>query len=83
MLETIKQAIVDALKQVGVNILGGVKSVAKGGFLALIPASYWVCLGVSLISVILYIYGDKKKGKFIGISVVVYTLLEAIGSAIK
>lgn len=45
--------------------------------------SYYICLIAALISFILYMLGDKKKFKYIPISIVVYALLQAIGVIIK
>ena len=42
--------------------------------------SFWVCMFVAMISVILYALGYKKFAKYVPTSVVVYTLIKALSS---
>ena len=45
--------------------------------------SYIVCLSIALFSLISYILGVKKYAKYVPWSIGIYTLIQAIGSAIK
>lgn len=45
--------------------------------------SFIICLMVSLASILLYIFGFKKYAKWAPASVGIYTLIQAIGSALK
>lgn len=71
MQEMITNAIVSALKT---SILNFLKWIAMG----IINSSYWICLTVCLIALILYIAGERKAGKYVSISFVVYFVLQAI-----
>lgn len=54
-----------------------VKFLANG----LIKGSFWICLIACLISLLLYIGGQRKAGKGISISVILYVLLQSLGGA--
>lgn len=71
MKETIINAIVEGLKQSIINLL-------KWIGLGIINSSYWICLTACLLALILYIAGQKKAGKYVSISFVVYFILQAI-----
>jgi hypothetical protein len=44
--------------------------------------SFIICLLVSLASILMYIFGYKKFAKWAPISIGIYTLIQAIGSAL-
>lgn len=71
MKETIINGIVEGLKQSVVNFL-------KWIGLGIINGSYWICLVACLIALILYIAGQRKAGKYVSISFVIYCILQAI-----
>ncbi|WP_294365125.1 hypothetical protein [uncultured Clostridium sp.] len=71
MKETIINGIVEGLKQSVVNFF-------KWIGLGIINGSYWICLVACLIALILYIAGQRKAGKYVSISFVVYVVLQAI-----
>lgn len=71
MQETIINAIVEGIKQAVVNFL-------KWIGLGIINGSYWICLTACLIALILYIAGQRKAGKYVSISFVIYVVLQAI-----
>lgn len=71
MAEWITESIKDSLMDIGKWILNGV-----------INSSYWVCLYVSLLALILYIAGQKKAGRYVSISFVIYFLLQSIKGVI-
>lgn len=71
MQETIINAIVEGLKQSVTNFL---KWIGVG----IINSSYWICLTVCLIALILYIAGQRKAGKYVSISFIIYVVLQAI-----
>lgn len=49
----------------------------------LIDCSYWLCLIVAIIALILYVSGIKKSGKWVTGSMVIYIVLQILGMAIK
>lgn len=71
MQETIINAIVEGIKQSVVNFL-------KWIGLGIINGSYWICLIACLLALILYIAGQKKAGKYVSISFVIYVILQAL-----
>lgn len=71
MQETIINAIVEGIKQSVVNFL-------KWIGLGIINGSYWICLIACLVAIILYIAGQRKAGKYVSISFVIYVILQAI-----
>lgn len=71
MKETIINGIVEGLKQSVINFL-------KWIGLGIINESYWICLVACLIALILYIAGQRKAGKYVSISFVIYCILQAI-----
>ena len=46
--------------------------------LGIINGSYWICLIACLIAIAMYIAGQKKAGKYVSISFVIYCILQAI-----
>lgn len=66
IITKIQNSIIDFLKL----LLGGI-----------ITNSFWICLFIAMISLILYIAGIKKAGKYCTASFVIYIVLEALGSA--
>ncbi|MDU1279243.1 MAG: hypothetical protein E6960_12265 [Clostridium sp.] len=75
MQETIINAIVEGIKQSVVNFL-------KWIGLGIINGSYWICLIACLVAIILYIAGQRKAGKYVSISFVIYVILQAIKGAL-
>lgn len=71
MKETIVNAIIEALKTSATNFL---KCIGLG----IINGSYWICLIACLLALILYIAGEKKAGKYVSISFVIYVILQAL-----
>lgn len=71
MKETIIAAIVEGIKQ---TVLNFIKWMALG----IINGSYWICLISCLIAIAMYIAGQKKAGKYVSISFVIYCILQAI-----
>ncbi len=45
--------------------------------------SYWPCLIVGMGAMLLYISGQKKAGKYIPTSIIIYYLLQCFKAAIK
>lgn len=75
MKETIINGIVEGLKQSVTNFL---KWIGMG----IINSSYWICLTACLIALLMYIAGQRKAGKYVSISFVVYFILQAIKGAL-
>lgn len=63
IVEGLKQSILNFLKWIGLGIING---------------SYWICLTACLIALLLYIAGQRKAGKYVSISFVVYFILQSI-----
>lgn len=51
--------------------------------LGIIDNSYYICLFVCLGAIILYIAGLKKSGKWATGSIVVYFILQCLGSGLR
>ncbi|AWZ48402.1 hypothetical protein C3495_06020 [Clostridiaceae bacterium 14S0207] len=47
-----------------------------------VRVSFILCLLTALISILVYLSGNKKFGKYVSGSIVVYTLIQAINSAL-
>ena len=56
---------------------------SKDMALGLIDSSYWICLFTCLLALILYCAGQKKTGKYVSISFVVYFLLQSFKLGLK
>lgn len=73
------------------NIIEGIQLGLKNSILGLLKwlltgvtiNSFWICLFICIISLILYVGGIKKAGRYCTASFVVYVFLQAIGSALK
>lgn len=63
ILEGLKQSVINFFKWIAVGIING---------------SYWLCLAACLIAIILYVAGQRKAGKYVSISFVIYVVLQAI-----
>lgn len=68
------KAIEEALISCAVKLL---KFLVNG----LIKGSFWICLISCLISLLLYIGGQRKAGKGISIAIILYVLLQTLGGA--
>ena len=75
MLETITAAIETALKNSVVKLL-------KCFFNGIVASSYWICLISCLIALILYIAGQRKAGRYVSISFILYVILQALKGAL-
>ena len=71
----ISKAIEIALKNSAVNLL-------KWLFNGVVAGSYWICLISCLIALLLYIGGQRKAGKYVSISFIVYVILQALKGAL-
>lgn len=67
----------------GDKIVGFAKDILKSLALGIIDNSYWLCLATCLLAIILYVSGQRKAGKYISISIVVYVLLQALKGVVK
>lgn len=45
--------------------------------------SYWPCMIVCIAAMLLYIAGQKKAGKYVPTSVIIYFLLQCFKAAVK
>lgn len=60
-------------------ILGLLEWIALG----VIDNSYWICLGVGIVALIMYIAGQRKAGKYVSGSLIIYFILQSLGVAIR
>lgn len=49
----------------------------------LVSLSYWVCMFICIVSLIAFLAGFKKSGKWSTLSILIYTTLQAILGAVK
>ena len=75
MKETIIDGIVEGLKVAVINFF-------KWIGLGIINSSYIICLTACMIALLMYIAGQRKAGKYVSISFVIYVILQAIKGAI-
>ena len=71
MLENMSLAFENALKN---SILNLIKWILTG----VINSSFWVCLIICILSLIIYACGNRKAAKYIPISFVSYVILQCI-----
>jgi len=73
--------------KLGTKILDGMKEWIVGGLkdiaLWVVDSSYWICLIVAIMAIILYIAGLKKAGKYASISLVIYFLMQSCKGLLK
>lgn len=77
MMELLKDTIISAMEE---GVKTAIISTGKWVFNGILEISYPVCLSITIISVILYISGFKKTGKYASASFIIYVLLQAIKS---
>lgn len=63
------------------GLKNSVLSFLKWIFTGVVANSFWICLIICMICLLLYIAGLKKAGKYCTVSFVVYIVLEVMGSA--
>lgn len=68
MLDGLKDAVVGLLEWVSLGIIDN---------------SYWVCLIVGIVALIMYISGQRKAGKYVSASLIIYFILQSLGIAIR
>lgn len=68
MEKRITKFLVQLLKSIGLGIINN---------------SYWICLAVCMIALILYVAGQRKAGKYISISFIIYFILESLRGFVK
>lgn len=76
MKEDIINAIIEGLQAAIVSLM---KWIGRG----IINSSYWICLTCCLIAIFLYIAGQKKAGKYVSISFVIYFILQSLKGFVK
>lgn len=72
MVENISSAIELAIKN---SIISLCKWVVGG----IVASSYWVCLFICMISLLFYISGNKKAGRYASTSLVAFIIIQALG----
>jgi hypothetical protein len=67
----VKQAVIDGLREGIIKLFTWIGT----GILA---GSYWICLIVCITALLMYIAGFKKAGKYVGLSFIVFFVLQCI-----
>ena len=75
MVENITMAIETAIKNSVINMF-------KWLLTGIISSSYWVCLLICMLSLIFYIVGNKKAGKYATGSFISFVILQALGGVL-
>lgn len=75
MVDMIKNGVIEALKEGTIRFLTWLGT-------GIIAGSYWICLFICIIALVLYISGFKKSGKYIGFSFLLYFILQCIKVAV-
>ncbi|MGL5190894.1 MAG: hypothetical protein ACRC7S_14730 [Cetobacterium sp.] len=52
-------------------------------FNGLIKGSFWLCLIACMLSLVMYIAGQRKAGKYVSITFILYVLLQALKGALN
>ncbi len=71
MIDKLTLSIEESLGDSLINLL-------KALFNGLVQSSFWICLIVCMISLLLYVGGQRKAGKGISISIILYILFQAL-----
>ena len=80
MIEDIKIQITEAISESFHSMaINSLKWIANG----VIDNSYIICLITCLLALLLYVAGQKKAGKYVSISFIVYFTLQALRSFVK
>ncbi|WP_194190356.1 hypothetical protein [Clostridium chrysemydis] len=66
------------LEWIKTQLIGVLEWIVTGA----IDCSYWMCLIVSIIALMLYVAGIKKSGKWVSGSIVIYIVMQILGMAI-
>lgn len=82
-MEAIKELVSNCSSYVIDQIKTGILEIIKWGVLGIIDNSFYFCLMASLIALLLYIAGQKKAGKYVTTSFIIYFILQALGQAIR
>lgn len=74
------ESIIDGIQ---LGLKNSILSFLKWSLTGIVSNSFWICLMVSMVGLILYVGGVKKGARYCTASLVVYVFLEAIGSVLK
>lgn len=64
-------------------VQGKVLGILKAVLLLIVDNSKFICLSAALLSLIIYIAGEKKAGRYVSMSVIIYFLLQSLKGALK
>lgn len=79
MLENLSETVQEAVQKA---IMNSFVSLGKWLLEGIVASSYWVCLLTGMFAMILYIGGNKKAGRYVTTSIVVYIIIRAIGGVL-
>lgn len=81
------ETIIEWIDSFGTWLLDGFKDAILGLLkwiaLGIIDNSYWICLIAGIIGLLMYIAGQRKAGKYVSGSLIVYFILQSLGKAIR
>jgi hypothetical protein len=91
MLKELGESIVNTLfdgaqwaaEKLASLLLEVIKILLKSIMWLIFDSSYWICLFAALAALFFYIAGMKKAGKYVGLSFLLYYVLQGIRVAIK
>lgn len=64
-------------------IQGKLIGILKALLLLIVDNSKFICLSAALLSLIIYIAGEKKAGRYVSMSVIIYFLLQSLRGVLK
>lgn len=76
----LKQQITEAISD---SLYSGIINCLKWIIRGVIYNSYMICLVVCLLALALYISGQRKAGKYVSISFVIYFILQSLKGFVK
>lgn len=80
IITDIKQAVGEAIQESFHSMItNSLKWIARG----VIDNSYMICLIICLLALLLYIAGQRKAGKYVSISFIIYFTLQALKGFVK
>lgn len=79
-MDIIKEKIIEGMTE---GLQAAVSNLLKWIGRGVINSSYWICLTCCLLALVLYIAGQRKAGKYVSISFVIYFILQSLKGVIK
>lgn len=71
MVEIVKTGVIEAIQECALRFI-------KWMGIGLLGSSYWICLIIAMTSLLLYIAGNKKAGKYVTLSMIIFFILQCL-----